>query len=57
MKRPKPSLSILDPAFKYTDSANTSVARTWARFGWKPGKPEQLPQPRTVVALRLKDRK
>jgi hypothetical protein len=29
MKPPKP---ITDPTFKYYSSANTSVARTWARI-------------------------
>ncbi len=27
----KPTISILDPRFKYRDSASTSVADTWKR--------------------------
>ncbi len=28
----KPTISILDPRFKYRDSASTSVQDTWRRF-------------------------
>jgi hypothetical protein len=32
----KPTRSILDPTFRYIPAIATSVAETWARFGWLP---------------------
>jgi hypothetical protein len=48
----KPRISILDRAFAYKPSYETTIADTWRRFGWRPTKRfAQEPQspPRTSV--------
>jgi hypothetical protein len=30
----KPTISILDPSFRYVPAGVPSVANTWRRFGW-----------------------
>jgi hypothetical protein len=32
----RPTVSILDPSFRYVPSFATSVADTWRRAGWHP---------------------
>jgi hypothetical protein len=53
----KPTRSILDKSFDYTDSASTDVSKRWRLYGWLPKHEVQLPQPRTVVALKLREAK
>jgi hypothetical protein len=33
---PRPSMSILDAGFQYTNSSSTNVTMTWMRHGWVP---------------------
>lgn len=61
----KPSISILEQAFRYVPSVATSVADTWRRFGWRPpsgsGRQgrlravEQPPAPRVAVRIGIRD--
>ncbi|MGB8437649.1 MAG: hypothetical protein WCE38_25680 [Burkholderiales bacterium] len=32
----RPTLSLLDPSFRYVPAVATSVTETWRRFGWRP---------------------
>jgi hypothetical protein len=36
-----PALRLTDPRFKYSNSAETDVQKTWARFGWVPPTPRR----------------
>lgn len=40
----KGPVSVLDPSFKYTPSAQTDITLTWKRFGWTPVDPRKQAQ-------------
>jgi hypothetical protein len=58
----KPTKSILDPSFSYTNAARTDIRKTFAKWRREQEKskalpPVDLPGTRIVVALTPKDRK
>jgi len=36
MPKSKKPQGLMNPDFKYRNSANTNVQETWKRFGWNP---------------------